>query len=212
MNSLSPLGAVLAQTYVVGGSPCSGKSTLAERLCAERGWTYYQIDAREADHMARCVPDRHPTMHAFTRMNWEQIWMRSVELQVREEFEYYRERFELVLEDLAKVGPGRPVLVEGAGILPEFLPRHGFDLRKAVFLAPTQEFQLRYYAQRGFIHTILKDCSDPQAAFANWMERDQRFGTEVLSAARALGCRTLVVDGSLGIEAQYQKIKAWLDS
>lgn len=201
---------LLSGAYVLGGSPCSGKSTLAERLCAECGLTYYQVDAAESDHMARCRPDLHPTMAAFRRMTWEEIWMRPVELQVREEFEFYRERFGLILEDLAELEPVRPVLLEGAGILPEFLPQYGFDTRRAVFLTPSRDFQLEHYARRDFIHTILKDCSDPAAAFANWMERDQRFGLEVLASARALGCRTLTVDGSLGVEEQYTLVRGWL--
>lgn len=35
--------------YVIGGSPCSGKCTAAEALCARFGLAYFKVD----DHLPR---------------------------------------------------------------------------------------------------------------------------------------------------------------
>ncbi len=81
---------ILSQAYILGGSPCSGKSTIAEKLSARHHLQYYKVDDHYQDHVERCDPERHPTMYKIANMGWNEIWSRPVSLQVREEFEYYR--------------------------------------------------------------------------------------------------------------------------
>ena len=41
---------LISKAYILGGSPCSGKSTIAERLAAEFDLHYYKVDDHEQDH------------------------------------------------------------------------------------------------------------------------------------------------------------------
>ena len=46
---------LFSQAYILGGSPCSGKSSMAEMLAGEFQLPYYKVDDHEQDHMARAI-------------------------------------------------------------------------------------------------------------------------------------------------------------
>lgn len=200
---------LLSQSYILGGSPCSGKSTLAERLSDEFHLQYYKADDHQEAHTNRCNAGRHPTMYRYSTMTWNEIWMRPVAVQVQEEFAYYREQFEMILQDLEQYEAGKGLILEGAAYLPELLEENRINPERVLFLVPTMEFQLHHYSQRSWIKDILNECENPEQAFENWMMRDQAFGREILCQAGMKNYRTLVVDGSQPLDVLYADIKDW---
>ena len=188
-----------SHAYVLGGSPCSGKSTVAARLVARYGLQAYKVDDYQEAHMAHCTSEQ-PTMFRYASMSWDDIWMQPVAQQVDDEFAFYRERFTFILQDLAQMDPARPTLLEGAALLPALMRQCGVDPARVLYMVPTASFQLHHYGQRPWIHDILAQCDDPAQAFANWMARDQQFGREVLRQARACGFPTMVVDGGRSLD------------
>jgi len=200
---------LFSQAYILGGSPCSGKSTIAERLSNTFKIPYYKVDDHERDHSKRSDPNRHPIMHNYQKMSWNEIWMRSVSFQVKEEFEYYRERFEMVVQDLGKYDPNKPILLEGAAYLPELLEENHANSKRVIFLVPTKEFQLQHYSQRPWIKHILQECEDQEKAFENWMMRDHLFGKEILQQAKQRNYKTIVVDGKRDLDEEFENIKAY---
>lgn len=201
---------LFSQAYILGGAPCSGKSSMAERMCREFDLQYYKVDDHESEHANRCDPKRHPIMHQYTTMSWNQIWMRPVQQQVEDEFAYYRERFEMIVQDLGRYSLKKPLLVEGAACLPELLEVNAANPRRVIFLVPTKEFQVYHYRQRPWIQPILRECKDAEQAFENWMKRDHGFGQEILRQAKARNYATIVVDGKQNMDEQYEQIKAYL--
>ena len=149
-------------------------------------------------------------MFRYREMDWNEIWMRDPVLQVEEEIDYYRERFEMIAEDLSNFDPSDPLLLEGAAYLPELLKEYSADSERVVFLVPTREFQIHYYSQRPWIKGILEECEDPDIAFTNWMERDQLFGKEILRQALELGYQSIIVDGGEGLDEIYDRVKGFL--
>jgi hypothetical protein len=200
---------LFSQAYILGGSPCSGKSTIAKRLSRQYQMQYYKVDDHENAHARKVQPDRHPVMDRYSKMNWEQIWMRPVALQVKEELAYYRERFELIVQDLSKYDPGKSLILEGAAYLPELLQQNQANPERVLFLVPTRAFQIHHYRQRGWIQPILNACSDPVQAFDNWMMRDYHFGQAILQQAKDRNYATLVVDGKQDMDAQYAHVRVF---
>jgi hypothetical protein len=133
-------------------------------------------------------------------MSWNEIWSRPVDVAVSDEFEFYREEFGMILEDLHSMPTDRPVLAEGAALLPELVAPLVSHPRSAIWVVPTEEFQLHHYSRREWIHDILSQCENPDSAFATWMGRDAGFARLVAENATRRGFKVIIVDGTRTIE------------
>ena len=192
----------LARVLWMGGSPCSGKSSIAEMLAKKYGLHVYKCDDAFWEHTKRVDPVAHPTFHRLTHMAWDEIWMRPVAVQIADEFACYREQFGMIVDDLLALPRSTPVIAEGAALLPDLVFGLLPDRSRAVWVIPAESFQRKHYTpgRRPFVNDILADCQDPTQAFANWMDRDVGFAKRVAEQARALGLKVLTVDGKRTIE------------
>ncbi len=203
----SDLQQLFSHAYVLGGSPCSGKSTIAEMLSAKYGFQYYKADDHEANHIQRSTPALQPVMFKYSRISWDEIWSQAAEKLLQDEIQYYHERFPFILDDLNQLNLEPPVILEGAAFLPELFEQYPVKHENVIFMIPTMDFQLRHYAQRPWIQSILHECHNPQEAFENWMKRDTLFSQEVGHQASVCGFRVIQVDGSLSIRRQFEVIE-----
>jgi adenylate kinase family enzyme len=192
-----------SSSFVLGGSPCSGKSTLAERLSTEHKLPYYRADDHMWRHLEQANSREQPTMFAYSKMSWDEMWSQPVNTQVQDVFSYYTEQYSMIMEDLLENWDQGPIIMEGAAFLPELLLKSGVRSEHAMFLVPSKRFQFDHYSQRDWIQAILDSCHDPDQAFANWMERDHRVGLEIIQQAQKMGYRTLVIDGTRDIDHIY---------
>ena len=182
----------------IGGAPCSGKSSIAEMLASKYGLAVYRCDDAFFEHEKRVDPNIHPTFHEITRMTWNEIWMRPVDVQVAEELECYREQFEMITADLLVYPKSTLVLAEGAALLPDVVSRVLTDRRRATWIVPTEAFQRAHYTpeRRPWMRDIMGQCEDPAQALRNWMGRDVGFARQIAGRARELGLGLMEVDGS----------------
>lgn len=192
--------------YVIGGSPCSGKSTIAEYLSKEYNLHYFKIDDYLFEYLERASKRKYPNMYDYKQMTWNERWMAPVKKQVKDEFEIYREMFDMILEDIMLIDDNRDIITEGAALLPELIGELGISKNQVIYIVPTKEFQVEKYSEREFIKGILKECEDPKQAFSNWMERDYLFGQEVLNNAKKLGYRTIVTEVNTDINENIYKV------
>lgn len=93
----------MINTYYIGGSPCSGKSTIAEILSAKYNLYYFKVDDFLDKYTRIGAQKGYEICKKQDSMNAEEIWMREPSLQCREEFIFYKEIFEFVLEDLRQI-------------------------------------------------------------------------------------------------------------
>src|SRR5947209_928431 len=142
----------LPHVWWVGGSPCAGKSALAATLASRHGLACYHCDEALAAHVRRAAPLAYPMMHKLTTTPWHDLWMRPVEVMIREELAFYREEFPLVLADLRGFPAAAPVIAEGTALLPELVAPHLAAPHRAVWLVPSADFQREHYSQRPWIH------------------------------------------------------------
>ena len=198
----------LAHALWMGGSPCSGKSSIAEILAKRHGLHVYKCDDAFWKH-AKCVdPVKHPTFHRMTRMTWDELWMRPAAVQIADEFACYREQFGMIVDDLLALPRSTPIIAEGAALLPELVSGLLSDRSRAVWVVPTESFQREHYTpeKRPFINDILARCQNPTQAFANWMNRDVGFAKRVAEQAQALDLKVLTVDGRRTIEQNAEMV------
>lgn len=187
--------------YYIGGSPCSGKSTVAEALCAGYGLHYFKVDDHLEKYMQMAAQHGKPSCLKVADMMPDQIWMREPQVQCDEELQIYREIFEYVLSDLRQMGGAKGILAEGAAFLPELARRLNVPDGRYIAITPTKEFQLLHYSKRAWVPYVLEGCSDKAQAFTNWMERDVLFAKAIQQQCAELGYASLINGGEDSVES-----------
>ena len=192
----------LSTVLWLGGSPCSGKSSVTGHLAARGGVRIYHVDEAFGDYVRRITPDRHPITTKWTTTPWNDLWMQPADVLLAEAISCYSEQFELILEDLVALPDGDPVLAEGTALLPALVAPLSERSGQALWMVPTEMFQRVMYPRRGaWVQDILAACADPEAALKAWMDRDVAFSRWVAAEASALGLPVAWVDGSQDIPA-----------
>lgn len=191
----------LQHVYWIGGSPCSGKSSIADQLAVRHGWQVYHCDQSFDVHVERATPERQPWLGRVRTLVWDDFWMRPQDVQLRNVIEGYAEEFPMILDDLLALSVDRPIVAEGTALLPELVSEVLTVPRQAIWIVPTADFQREYYPRRGaWVQAVLDQCRQPEQALHNWMNRDIATAEHVLREAAARGFPVIVVDGSRSIE------------
>jgi hypothetical protein len=165
--------------FWLGGSPCARKSSVAALLAARHGLTHLEADRGSEARLAQMLRRSLPMATELDGLGTCDRLARPPRWQAQREIEHYREEFPLLLAEINAYPADRPVLVEGAGLLPELLQAIGVPTDRAIWLVPTPEFQLRYYSARDWVPDYLRQCADPRRAFDNWMQRDMLFARSI---------------------------------
>jgi hypothetical protein len=187
--------------FWIGGSPCSGKSSIAANLANKYNLQYYPCDNAYEKHLQIGVRSRIPLFISLATMTWDEIWMHPVGTLLADEIEFYEYEFKMILNDLLALPDTQPVIAEGASLLPALVADIVCLPHKAIWIVATDAFQRRIYPQRGnWVQSILSQCSDPQQAFQNWMNRDSAFARWIEKETARLGLDCLQVDEKTSIE------------
>ncbi len=205
------LASRLAHVTWLGGSPCAGKSTIADRIAAEHDMTVYRCDDAFFAHAERLTPESRPVFSRLAQASPDEVWLRPVRQQIDEEIELYREEFPMIIEDLLSLPSDRPLIAEGAALMPELLHSLGIADYRMLWMVPTEAFQRHHYGQRAWRHEVLRKCSDPERGWENWMRRDAGFAREIARQASECDLKLITVDGSRSINDTYADVTGWLN-
>jgi hypothetical protein len=197
----------LEKVFWLGGSPCSGKSSVSRILKSRFDLDVYHVDESFDVQIKRLNSESHSALTKWCAASWNQRWMQPLDNLVNEVIACYQEHFSLVLDEILSMPkPGRPLLVEGTALLPRQIAGISVERNQAIWVVPTADFQLKHYSNREWIKEILQKCDDPEAAFRNWMERDIQFALWVIAETKALDYSLLIVDGEQTIEENAKVI------
>lgn len=186
--------------YYIGGSPCAGKSSVAEILSKKYDLYYFKTDDFLDRYMQTGARKGYPVCRKVTSMNAEQIWMREPFIQCREEFDIYREIFEFAETDLKQIDWKGGIITEGAAYLPELMKQSGIPDSRYISITPAKEFQITHYRERDFVPLVLEGCSDKEKAFRNWMDRDVLFAQEVQRQCQKENYISVINDGTMEMD------------
>ena len=191
--------------YMIVGSPCSGKSTIASLLARQYQLLHIKLDDLVDEMMIQASADSQPICLLRQDRSPEQIWMRSPEEMADEEWRFYEEIFPYVKSYLIK-NQDRPLLVEGAGLLPHLVKELECPASSYLCLTPTADFQKKHYKQREWVPYVLEGTTNPEKAFENWMQRDIFFAQMVRQEAMKLGYSSLVTDGNQSEDQTVEEV------
>ncbi|MBN1583686.1 MAG: hypothetical protein JXA89_23470 [Anaerolineae bacterium] len=180
----------------MGGSPCSGKSSMADLFARQYGLAVYRVDEAMREHRQRVRRETHPNLFKWTHTSWDELWMQPGPRLLQEAIGCYREQFDMVMDDLLARSSEEKLLVEGTSLLPDRVAKVMRSRDRGIWIVPTETFQrVRYRARGEWVKDILQECRDPERAYQNWMDRDVAFGEWVREQASACGLHVLEVSG-----------------
>lgn len=186
--------------YFLGGSPCAGKTTISHIIAQEFGWQIYHIDREVESYLERADKQAHPYLSSYKDLGLKRFLLLPAKEQLDMVLGMSQEQFAFVLEDIAQFPNDIPTLVEGANIRPQEVAQSLPNLAHALWLVPTEEFQLDVYPRRGtWVQDVLRHNFEDDArvdVFEQWMERDAMMARWAAQSAENLGIRVIVVDGS----------------
>lgn len=194
--------------YFIGGSPCSGKSTIAEILSKKYDLHYFKVDDFLEKYTKMGASKGYEICKKQEYMNAEEIWMREPWLQCNEEFAFYEEIFEFVMSDLEKINE-KGIITEGAAYFPKLMKKLGVSRDKYLAITPTKDFQIEHYRQREWVPFVLEGCSDKEKAFSNWMNRDALFALEVQRQCNEEQYVSIINDGSSNIDEMVERVATY---
>ena len=192
------------RVLIIGGSPCSGKSTVAERISKEYGVYYFKVDDFLDKFIDIATKKGCPVCKNSARMTPNEIWMREPSIQCEDEFHIYDEISELIFEHLEKLDADN-IVTEGAAYTPRIMKNHRNN--EYISIIPTPDFQISHYKEREWVDYILEGCSDKQQAFNNWMERDILFAKKVEAECKESGIPCILNDGTKSKDEIFHIVK-----
>ena len=196
----------MGEIYYIGGSPCCGKSTVAERIKEVYGFQYYKVDDDLFHFMAKGAEEGDEWLKKISGMSLDEFWLRDPRILNRESQITYKKLFPFFLDKIDKLEKDTPIITEGAAFLPSLMHELGIDKSRYLCMIPTKEFQIKHYSKREWVEEYLSSCTDKKTAFTNWMQRDVLFALSVREQAEALEYKTLVIDGSKSVDEIFKLV------
>lgn len=196
----------MTNIFFIGGSPCSGKSTIAELISSNYNLHYFKVDDYLDKYMKQASSSNKPFCLKVESMTQEQIWMRDPLEQCEEELLIYKEIFEYILEDIRQISSTNGIITEGAAYLPELMEQFNIPAEKYISITPSKEFQIFHYSKRDWVKYFLAECSDKEKAFENWMNRDVLFAKAIQQQCKKTGYVSLINDGKSTTEELMNKV------
>lgn len=190
----------MTKIYYLGGSPCSGKSTIAQHLAQKYNLFYFKVDDYLEKYKDMGAIRNDLICSKQKNMSSEEILMRDPALQCAEEFQFYSEVFNDIIGDLKKIHCESNIIAEGVVFCPELMKKIGIPINGYMALIPKPDFQITHYSQREWITYVLDGCSDKEKAFNNWMQRDILFAQRVEEDSKKSGYSCVINSGEKSID------------
>jgi adenylate kinase family enzyme len=186
----------LSHVLWIGGGTGAGKSSVAMALAERHGLARYDYDWHDSrDHTERTRQDRHPHRAAFLAMSLDERWVLGTPREMADNaIGSFRERFEMVIEDLLAMPRDRWIVADGFGFLPELVAPVIASPHQAIWLLPTGTFRDFALTRRGW--TTIEGTTNADRARANRLTRDDLLTEHVRQTAAKLGFATIDVDGA----------------
>ena len=190
--------AALSEVLWIGGSVCSGKTTVARHLGDEHGVAVYHYDDFERAHRARLGLPAEP--------DYDELWLRRTAEDIADRrWRGWRRRFAIVLEDLASFDSERVVVAEGIGLFPALVAPMLRDRRRAVWLVASPAFLPVARRKRGMSLPSL--TTDPARAERNLIESDLLIAARVAHEALRAGLPVIDVDERTPLAAVSSEVE-----
>jgi hypothetical protein len=170
----------------LGGGTDAGKSSVVQALGEKYSFRWYNFDYFEPSHFQRMNREAHPSTFAFLAMTMDERWVyHSAKALAQLTIEMWRERFNLVLEDLRDWPRDGLIVAEGPGLFPECVAPYIRSINQALWMVPSSAFKRKIHPTRENKLATAAATSDPSQALTNQIARDLLIAEYIEKQARA---------------------------
>ena len=133
----------------IGGSPCSGKSIVSDYLSRQLGCQVIRVDDYMGKHIEDSDKNNHPIMYKWKIKPWHQLFTANVNIQFKEQVEFYNEEWPLLKKDIEKDIANEFVIIEGCALMPSLI-KEMVLIKDIIYMVPTEEFQKEKFSKSFF--------------------------------------------------------------
>ncbi len=195
--------------YWLGGSTCAGKTTISNILSEKYGFIVYHCDEYLGKHIEKSNAQEHPNLNRVNKISWNDILSMKVEEYLKWTIGLFKEEFKMILEDLYKLSDGKPILVEGVGLLPELINNEISDINHAIWIVADELFYKRHQIERKELFERIKECSNPEQALENYTNYDLAMGRYIINDAKRLGLSIIKIENDCEIIKNIETISSY---
>jgi len=186
----------MCNVYCIGGSPCSGKSTIAGILSKKHKMQYYCFDDKMWEYIKIGANDGNKWLNYILTTSMDDMWLVNPEEMFHNAIKLCHELLPYVKDSIKGIND---IILEGTAFIPAVIDKYEISKTNYICMVPSKIFQFEGYSKRLWIRDYLKKTSDPEKAYLNWMKRDMLLTEYMLNEATRLGLQTMIMDGTKDI-------------
>jgi len=195
--------------FLLGGRPCSGKTTLAGKLGEK-----WNIDVIHLDEFAReCIEKStadHPNMHRWKAGNLVKLLRKDPAILMSEYIDTYTEMLPFLLGKI-DASTTQVAILEGAMLLPGFI--HAFKNKhvvKTCYLQTDDAFVFEKYYSRDYVQDMLTKTNGKKAV-ENLLGRDSLFGGYISDEVEKYALPMIPIKSNDSIELTLSRLEVILE-
>ena len=192
--------------YWLGGSTCAGKTTISNILSEKYGFIVYHCDEYLGKHIEKSNTQEHPNLNEVSKICWNDMLSMTIDEYLKLSIGLFNEEFEMILEDLNKLSDGRPILVEGVGLLPELINNRISDINHAIWVVADEVFYKKHQMERKELFERTRECLNPEQALQNYLSYDLAMGKYIINSVKEFNFNVIEVKNDSNIIEKVEAI------
>ncbi len=192
--------------YYIGGSPCSFKTAIAQKMSEEYSFKVYNADNHIERYLEIGAKKRNKVLKKMKRISVLEQWFLDLDVQFNNEIALYYFAGKVIKGDLKRFYKNKDILVEGCPIIPEFINRKEVDSENYVVLVSSKSFERSVFETREYITRYLNLTEDKELAFENWLKRDEMIANYYKEEALKYGYKCIEINKNSKFEDVYNEV------
>jgi len=190
---------MMTKVILIGGSPMTGKSTVAMALASELKWACLSAD--DIGEVLQTVTNINP----MRGQNYSDYYMNTDKEQLIEDIKKYHAQIKPAIKRLIDIHRtwSTPIIIEGWALYPDIMDDLETEAVKSVWLiADKQLLETRLKSNASFY----KNAGDPEKMIENYLFRSQWHNEFLLQQCKLRNQKYVLINGSESPRALAAKI------
>ncbi len=201
----------LKDVYWIGGSACSGKTTMSKIISKKYGFTLYNSDAKMLEHKKNASFWEQSAMKRHF-VDWEWYFNRPINEYTKWLNDIMKEQMSMIIVDLLKISQNKPVIVEG--VFSADMIKNIVHYNNAIFLYAEKHLIRKDYFNREDkkdMLSVINSLSDPVKSLNNVLNTVITGSEQSLEITKNSNMKYLIRNDKSSIEKTLKCMENYFD-